>query len=209
MAAISEVTICNHALSDIGATEIVALTDDSRNARVCNLRYELIRDFILCAHAWNFAQKRFVLATVDEDPVWTEDGVTIVYQIPVDCLKINFVNIPSSLYKIESDKILSNTSGLKIKYTTRVTDPNLFFPLFAEALIAKLAAEIAFPITKSRTLAEQLFKVYHDVKLPEAISEDSQQGTPEVVHQSEWLLSRQIGSGDLYGQTGWNTWYPV
>jgi len=208
MTAISEVSICNQALIALGATTIANLTEDSKNARLCNAIYAQTRDTVLTDHVWNFAQKRAVLATVAEDPVWEEDDMTVVYQKPTDCLRINYVNIPTAIFKIEGDKILSNETGLKIKYTMRVTDPMIFFPKFVEALAARLSAELAYPISGHMSVAETLFEIYYKKKLPQAMATDSQQGTPEGAHQDEWLLARLSGSSPLSGRTGWSTWFP-
>jgi hypothetical protein len=208
MTAISEVSICNMALADLGAMRIASLGENSENAELCNLKYDRTREDVLTDHIWNFAQKRAVLATLSADPVWTDDDMTIVYQKPTDCLKINYVNIRSAIFKIEEDKILSNTTGLKIKYTQNITDPNKFFSKFISALVTRLAAELAYPITTKRTLAESLFRLYYDTQLPLAKSMDSQQGTPQGAIQDEWLLSRIHGSTSLSGRTGDETWYP-
>lgn len=209
MTAISDVLICNLALTYLGEETIENLSEDSVNARLCNVLYEQTRDFVLTDSIWNFAQKRAVLAELSEDPVWTEDQMSVVYQKPTDCLKINFVNIPSAIFKIERDKILSNTSGLKIKYTERITDPTLFFPKFVECFAAKLAADLAYPVTSKRSLVDTMYTLYYEKKLPEARAMDAQQGTPQNIAQDEWLISRLIGSSPLSGQTGWDTWYPV
>ena len=208
MTAISEVSICNEALDSLGANTIASLTENSNNARICNRKYDITRDYVLTDHIWNFAQKRFVLATLSETPVWDEDLMTVMYQKPTDCLKINFVSIESAIVKIEGDKILSNESGLKIKYTQRITNPVKFFPKFIEAFAARLAAEMAYAITSSKTLGESLFKIYYGRKLPQAISADSQQGTPTSPAQDNVLLARISGGGQLVGRAGFDTWYP-
>lgn len=208
MAEISEVKICNMALTILGATRITSLTQDHKNAREANAVYEHVRNSVLTDHIWTFAQKRVALATVDETPAFTDDLMTIVYQRPSDCLQINFTNEEYARVKIEGNRILSDTSSLKIKYTYEVTDTSQFTPKFIEALVAKLAAEIAFSITGKTITAERLFKVYYDKKLPQAVSIDSQQGTPLGPMQDEWVLARRQGSAQLIGRTGWETWYP-
>ena len=40
----STVDICNGALNQLGATTILSLTEDSKNARLCNSRYTQVRD---------------------------------------------------------------------------------------------------------------------------------------------------------------------
>ncbi len=207
MAAISEVSICNEALDSLGAKTIVSLTENSKNARICNRKYAITRDYVLTDHVWNFAQKRFVLATLPGEPVWTEDLMTVQYQKPTDCLRINYVNIPSAIVKIEGDKILSNEEGLKIKYTERLTDPTKFFPKFIEAFAARLAAEMAFAITSKMSVAKALFSIYYDKKLPQAMSTDSQQGTPVGAAQDDILASR-ISGASIIGRSGDETWFP-
>ena len=54
----SVVDICNSALNLLGASTISALTDDTKNARLCNQRYEPIRNRIFRSHSWNCLTKR-------------------------------------------------------------------------------------------------------------------------------------------------------
>ena len=43
----SAVDICNSALNMIGASTILALSEDSKAGRICNQRYEFVRDLSL------------------------------------------------------------------------------------------------------------------------------------------------------------------
>lgn len=211
MATISDTVICNMALTLIGATRIDILTNiNNKNARECNAIYAHVRNDILTDHAWTFAQKRVALVEASNpDPVWTDDQVTIAYDLPTDFLQLNFVNQKGALVKLEGSQLLSDTSELKIKYTFELTDTTQFRPKFIKAFVARLAAELAIPISNKSTMAERLFTIYYEKKLPQAISKDSQQGTPQAPAQNEWLNARRQGAnGDLIGQSGWDTWYP-
>jgi hypothetical protein len=192
----------------LGAERITALTDASNTARLCNALYAYVRNSVLTDYPWSFAQKRVALATVAGTPVFTDDMVTIIYQLPTDFLQLNYVSQMGALVRIESDKLLSDTASLKIKYTYELTDTSKFKAKFVEALAARLAAELAVPITSKRTLAESLFTIYYDKKLPQAISLDSQQETPKDPVQNEWLDARKIGTSEISGPAGWSTWYP-
>ena len=108
MGSVSAVRIANIALGKIGSDRINSLTEDTEQARAVNARYDEILEEILCEHAWTFAQKRAVLATVSGTPVMTEDGMTVIYQKPTDCLKVNFTNNADAQLKLEDDKILSD-----------------------------------------------------------------------------------------------------
>jgi hypothetical protein len=58
----STVDICNGALNQLGATTILSLTEDSKNARLCNSRFTQVRDAVFRSHPWNCLQKRVELA---------------------------------------------------------------------------------------------------------------------------------------------------
>lgn len=59
LTSLSEVSICNLALQDLGrGLAITALDENSQAARVCRLRYPFARDACLRAYDWNFAAAR-------------------------------------------------------------------------------------------------------------------------------------------------------
>ena len=66
----SIVDICNGALNQLGATTILSLTEDSKNARLCNSRYTQVRDAVFRSHPWNCLQKRVELAADSTAPAW-------------------------------------------------------------------------------------------------------------------------------------------
>ena len=55
----SVVQICNSALNQLGASSITALTENSKNARICNERYETVRDAVYRSHPWNCLLREF------------------------------------------------------------------------------------------------------------------------------------------------------
>ena len=55
---LTELDICNEALTSIGENPIVALDDSSKASRLCVLKYASKRDYLLRKYAWNFAKKR-------------------------------------------------------------------------------------------------------------------------------------------------------
>lgn len=208
MATLSSTAICNMALTKLGAERITSLTQDHNNARICNAEYEHVRNAVLTDHIWTFAQKRFALVATSETPAFTEDLMTVVYSKPTDFLQLNFVNIEEARVKVEGNRILSDTSNLKIKYTYEVTDTSLYHPKFVEAFATRLAAEIAIPIKENAKTAERLFAIYYDKKLPAAIAIDSMQGSPIQPMQDEWIMARRQGASQLIGRPGYETWYP-
>jgi hypothetical protein len=168
----STVDICNGALNQLGATTILSLTEDSKNARLCNSRYTQVRDGLFRTHPWNCLQKRVELAADTTAPAW---GFSYAYTLPADCLRLLRILDYDSNYKVEGRKILSNTSSMKILYIGRITDPNEYDELLRETLSASLAADIAFAVTSNNTTATNMYNLFQD-KLKDARFVDSTEG---------------------------------
>lgn len=168
----SVVDICNGALNQLGATTILSLTEDSKNARLCNARYTQVRDGIFRSHPWNCLQVRTSLAKDATAPAW---GFTAQFTLPADCLRLLYIIDYDSNYKVEGRKILSNTSTMKILYISRVTDPNQYDELLRETLSAALAADIAYGITSSNPVSEKMNILFQD-KLRDARFVDATEG---------------------------------
>lgn len=168
----SVVDICNGALNQLGATTILSLTEDSKNARICNQRYTQVRDGVFRSHPWNCLQKRVELAADSTAPAW---GFKVSFTLPSDCLRLLRILDYESNYKVEGRKILSNTSGMKILYVARITDPNQYDELLRETLSASLGADIAFAITSNNQTAQNMYTLFQD-KLRDARFVDSTEG---------------------------------
>jgi hypothetical protein len=168
----SVVDICNGALNQLGGTTILSLTEDSKNARICNARYTQVRDALFRTHPWNCLQVRASLAKDATAPAW---GFSSAFTLPADCLRLLYIVDFDSNYKVEGRKILSNTSSMKILYISRITDPNEYDELLRETLSANLAADIAYNITSSNPVAQNMYTLYQD-KLRDARFVDSTEG---------------------------------
>ena len=64
---------------------------------------------------------------------------------------------------------------MKILYISRITDPNEYDELLRETLSANLAADIAYNITSSNPVAQNMYTLYQD-KLRDARFVDSTEG---------------------------------
>jgi hypothetical protein len=168
----STVDICNGALNQLGATTILSLTEDSKNARLCNSRYTQVRDGVFRSHPWNCLQKRVELAADTTAPAW---GFSFAYDLPADCLRLLRILDYDSNYKVEGRTILSNNSTMKILYISRVTDPNQYDELLRETLSAALGADIAYAITSNNTTSQNMIVPYQE-KLKDARFVDSTEG---------------------------------
>ena len=168
----SVVDICNTALNQLGASTILTLTEDSKNARLCNARYTQIRDAVFRSHPFNCLQKRVELSSSTTTPAW---GYSFQYDLPGDCLRLLRILDYDSDHKVEGRSILSNNSSMKILYISRITDPNQYDELLRETISAALAADIAYAITSNNTTQQNMIALYQD-KLRDARFVDSTEG---------------------------------
>ena len=175
----SDVDICNSALNMLGASNIVSLTEDSRAGRLCNQRYEFVRDAVMRAHPWNCLITRASIAADATAPAFE---FTYAHTLPVSpyCLRVLRPQDPNTIFKIEGRKILANATPFAFIYVARVSDPNEYDQLLVETIAARMAADISYALVNSNVLTQTMFALYEQ-KLSEARFVDATEGTPDNV----------------------------
>ncbi len=190
----SDVGICSNALRKLGDQPITALTDNSDRARLCNNIYPEIRDELLESRNWNFATERTSLAQLSATPAFTW---SYQYSLPADCLRPIRLQYIDEDYVIEGRKVLTDAATVNLIYLKRVTDPNQYTPSFIIALEARMAAELAYPITGDAQL-QLVWTQKAEQKLKDASYQDSiAQGTPNQFH-AETLINSRRGNNSGY-----------
>jgi len=185
--ATTETSICNSALTKIGAGRIISLDDTSERAKLLKEQYPLLRDALLYEHPWNFATARIEVAPLVAAPEYEFD---FQYQLPSDCLRVYGTDMPKDWpWKVEGTKLLCNSSTLIIKYIKRVTDTSQFSSEFAEVLAWRIASEIAYSVTQSSSLRDSADAKYERA-LRQARSFDAQESNGDRVYADTWLNSR-------------------
>lgn len=183
----SIVEIANSALNQLGASTILSLTENSKNGRLCNARYESIKDSVLRSHPWNCAIKRVALASDTAVPAW---GFTKQYTIPNDCLRVLQIQNYNHDYKIEGRKIVSDDTSINLIYVASITDPNEMDILLRETISAALAADIAYGVTANATFSREMAARY-EMKIKEARFVDSTEGynTDPTIGPTDQVIS--------------------
>ena len=189
----SVVDICNSGLNLLGASTITQLTDDSKNARLCNQRYEPIRNRIFRSHAWNCLTKRVQLAADSAAPVVE---YSTQYTLPSDCLRVLKIHtgatdsIASDIdYVVEGRKIKTNQGTVFLVYIALITDPNEYDTYLQESIASALAADIAYAITNNATLAKN-YQVTADERLREARFIDATENSLGTIESNEFTDAR-------------------
>lgn len=163
----SKIGICNQALAAIGEDSIRDFSDGNKRARMCDVFYDVTRDYILSQFDWPFARRQKVLQKLAEPQDWTPDGV-YSYALPVDCHQPldlwpegsmqNFEVRGEELY-CENDVEVSQIPVVLV-YTSVALDPTKFSSQFSQLLAMALAVRICPSITQDKELTKTLFEQY-------------------------------------------------
>ena len=173
----SQVDICNGALNQLGASTIISLTEDSKNARILNKRYEMVRDRVFREHPWNCLIKRTKLAQDAATPAYE---YSYQYTLPSDCLRVlkTYEQKDDIDFKIENGKLLTDAGTVYILYVARITDTIIYDTSLVETLSSAIASDICYAITGSTTLCDMMEMKYKE-KLKDARFSDATEGMPD------------------------------
>lgn len=195
----SVVDICNEAMDLLGAATIASLTENSQEARLCNRRFETVRDTIIRSHPWNTCIRRASLPQDTDTPAF---GFNYQYTLPTDpyCERVLSFwdsNVDSEIaaydsrvmFKIEGRKILTNEATCKITYLARITDTEQYDSLLRSSIAHGLAADTAYAITGSTTVMQTMQTMFKE-RLREARSIDAMEGMPEKIIADDFVNIR-------------------
>lgn len=183
----TKVSICNMALTHIGAKNQISNldTDQSAEAKQCRIYWDDAVKFVLSQVDWNFAKAITALAEIDETDPTTQ--WSYIYSLPADCVKFRGIyNSLSQLipYEIRLNQsatikaIYTNEPLAYATYTIDIKDTNLFTPTFNLMLSYYLASLISYALTKKRSLRDDMIKAYNMHKLI-AEANDCQEEEPQ------------------------------
>lgn len=186
----SDVEICNRALDALGVEIITSFGDGTRASGLCNRYFSQVRDDVLRSHPWNCAIKRETLAASVTAPTW---GFDYAYPLPSDCLRVVTVegeDVDGGAWQVEAGSIVTDLSApLYIRYVHRVTATGLLDPMLVSVIAARLAMELAQPLTGSPPIRQAMQKEYLE-RLRAARSADGQEGTALILGANDFVLSR-------------------
>lgn len=179
----------------LGGETIISLEDDLKEAKLCNANYELIRDAVLEEREWTFAVERIEPAALVTTPKY---GFAKEFQLPATVLRVlqvsragdgdtgiagSYTEDPTMLGTYDKVEWLkegrviraNNASRIYCRVIQQITDVTKFSPGFTQALAARLAMDLAIPLTGSRLLQRDMAVLYGE-KLASAAATDGMQG---------------------------------
>ena len=158
----SEVTICNLALSHIGnKADVTNINppDQSAEARKCAVFYPMARDFALAKHHWSFAKRTIALNDLGSPPKgWAYRYGTPTLMIKPVKVTVSGFDLPEP-FDLEGDDtsgrvILTNAAQANLTYIKVITDTTVFPPLFELGVSQILASFLAGSIAEKANLAD-------------------------------------------------------
>lgn len=203
----SVAAICNQALSALALdADIQVITENSAEARACNLFYEDVRDQVLRDFPWPFARKVAVLALVTGTP--NEWGYQ--YRYPSDALAIRRIlpygddtatlgqlefpstRIPYSIAQDATGRLLwTFMEDAWVEYTVQITDVTMFPDDFAAAVALLLASFIAPRVTGGdpNKLGDRALAKYQ-WRISSAKANALNEQAPDLPTDSDFITSR-------------------
>ncbi len=186
----TKIDICSRALVKLGAGAIASFNEVTAEAKACIQLYEPTLESLLSSYPWRFALEKKTLSRLNMKPV---ADYAYAYQLPNDCVRVlsagNGVKSSGLGYKIVQNTLHTNAPQVILSYIAK-PDESAFPPFFANALIARLAAELCLPLTESTSRTDYMYKRAEE-ELKAAKLTDSQQDVAPCFQDFSLIEVRQ------------------
>ena len=197
----SQVSICNQALTSLGAAPIINIDADTTESKLCKLHYDLVLHSLLEAASWSFATKRMELPRSAET---VSAPFTNKFLVPVSVVRVleagenpDFQEVNGTYWQIEEGFILSNTESMFVRVIVNNITTASFSASFTRAFVAMLAAAMALAITQSQSTEQAKLREAGQL-IQIATTLDSTQGRTRKVRSSKYLSVRNRSGGNYF-----------
>lgn len=189
------VSICSNALLRLGSDPISSFDEADQTgsnierARVASNLWPTVRRQVLRSHPWNVALKRVMISPDATPPAF---GYANRFQRPADWLRTiatGRTEHDAVEYRTEGNYFLSDDSAFYLVYVFDNDNPGTYDASLVAALELAMQAAMAYPITKSTSLAETLAGLVKD-QLGLARALDSQDDPAETLGDMPLMASR-------------------
>ena len=162
----SALVICQRALGLAESrNRFTSLEDGSEEAFEARLRYDQRRRALLEVMDWRFARRREAAQSVTASA--TPEGLTSAWARPSECIRIRGLFVagrkqPLS-HVVEEVIYTAPVSPVQIVFTFDQQNPELFPPVFTQALEHLLAADFAMIFARSVNRMEVMRNILRDI----------------------------------------------
>lgn len=198
------ISICSNALLRLGSDPINSFNEGDNTgsnlevARLASNLWPTVRRQVLRGHLWNCAIARVLLSPDTTAPAF---GWTYRYLRPADWLRNVHVGrdrTDRDDFATEGAYFLSDEASLPLTYVFDNDNPATYDASLVAALEVSMAAALAYPVTKSTSLAQEMAAMA-ERHLAQARTVDGQDDPPQTLGDFPLLASRygghRIGGG--------------
>lgn len=217
--ATTSVDISNRAINLLGLKKTISsMTQDSEEAKACNLIYTPVLNWCIGLTNWNFSRKTAILtqlrAVAPPVGTWTVASPSppwlYEYGVPTDFVRArlitNSTHADTSAWDGEPQRfqvassnpgntaakvILSNQSGAILIYNAQITDCDLWSTYFTQVMVEFLASELAMALTGSLPLRQNLKEIVLQT-IMFAIIANRNEGLVMDDLSPEWIIARGL-----------------
>jgi len=156
----SKVDICNIALAYLGVEAIRSFEENNVRSRLCDVSFDVAKDYLLSTFDWPFARKYITLAQIDPDDVSVPEG-DYAYSLPNDCITPMMVGeeTENTKWRVEGNNLvctIDENGEVNLYYTAQIVDTFAFSDPFINLLAMTLASRIGLPLTKNKKLVDSI-----------------------------------------------------
>lgn len=201
MGAETSTSICNIALTRIGAKEITSVENDAnREAVICRRLFHVARRTVLASHHWNGAKRSVQLTQIAAATV-TPIFWSYAYTLPTDFIRVISVHHSDDLnatcdFTIENandadadNVLMSDSNQIYIQYVFDNQDIGTLSQGFRDVLAFQLARDLCLALGKSTSKYELTNREYRRA-LTNAKSVDGFDDYPKRLPDGSWVTSR-------------------
>ena len=171
--AINDVSICNRALIFLGQSTITALSDENKQARVCNQVYDECYLEFLSEGDWSFAKKLATLTAEDDAP---NHDYSYAFEFPDDFVRLvrdrTKAVFECTEWEIVGDQILANDSTIYICYIEDGTEVASWPAKARTALSYLIASQVGIALSGENSRTQMAYELYQKT-LTDALSDDA------------------------------------
>lgn len=191
----TEVSICSNAVVRLGGEPFSSFDeadvsgDNIERVRAAANLWPTVRQAVLRGHIWNCATKRALLSPDVTPPAF---GWSYRFLLPSDWLRtVALGRDPRDRFEYVSEGryLLTNEPELPLVYVFDNTNPATYDSSLVNALETAMAGVLAYPVTKSTSLAAELDRIVGRA-LATARATDGQDDPPLTLGDQPLLLSR-------------------
>ena len=194
----TDVSICSNAIVRLGGEPFSSFDEAEESGsniervRAAANLWPTVRRAVLRGHVWNCASKRVLLSPDATPPAF---GYANRFLLPSDWLRtVAIGRDPRDRYDYvtEGRYLLSDEPDLPLLYVFDNTNANTYDAHLVNAMEIAMSGVLAYPVTKSTSLATELDKIVRDA-IAQARSIDGQDDPPQTLGDFPLLGARLAG----------------